>query len=159
MIFFLPLYLQNAYGFEPRAAGIAMIPFALPMVLDAISRKVRWSCCRFRRPTATRPCSPMLAALSSTVHQTATPRSGSGSTAASAHLARIEITVTLQESLGKISDFAMASDAKVEWPDLCAARAHCRWCLARINAFCNRSAERGCKWPPLSYGRNAFLQY
>ena len=33
MIFFLPLYLQNAYGFEPLAAGIAMIPFALPMVL------------------------------------------------------------------------------------------------------------------------------
>lgn len=32
MIFFLPLYLQNAYGFEPLAAGIAMIPFALPMV-------------------------------------------------------------------------------------------------------------------------------
>ena len=33
MIFFLPLYLQNAYGFEPMAAGIAMMPFALPMVL------------------------------------------------------------------------------------------------------------------------------
>ncbi|MDB5576773.1 MAG: transporter [Bradyrhizobium sp.] len=33
MIFFLPLYLQNAYGFEPLPAGIAMIPFALPMVL------------------------------------------------------------------------------------------------------------------------------
>jgi EmrB/QacA subfamily drug resistance transporter len=33
MIFFLPLYLQNAYGFEPLMAGVAMIPFALPMVL------------------------------------------------------------------------------------------------------------------------------
>jgi EmrB/QacA subfamily drug resistance transporter len=33
LIFFLPLYLQNAYGFEPMIAGIAMIPFALPMVL------------------------------------------------------------------------------------------------------------------------------
>jgi EmrB/QacA subfamily drug resistance transporter len=33
MIFFLPLYLENAYGFEPLSAGIAMIPFALPMVL------------------------------------------------------------------------------------------------------------------------------
>jgi EmrB/QacA subfamily drug resistance transporter len=33
MIFFLPLYLQNAYGFGPLAAGVAMIPFALPMVL------------------------------------------------------------------------------------------------------------------------------
>ena len=33
MIFFLPLYLQNACGFEPLEAGIAMIPFALPMVL------------------------------------------------------------------------------------------------------------------------------
>jgi EmrB/QacA subfamily drug resistance transporter len=33
MIFFLPLYLENAYGYEPLAAGIAMIPFALPMVL------------------------------------------------------------------------------------------------------------------------------
>ena len=33
MIFFLPLYLENAYGFEPLPVGIAMIPFALPMVL------------------------------------------------------------------------------------------------------------------------------
>jgi EmrB/QacA subfamily drug resistance transporter len=33
LIFFLPLYLQNAYGFEPMTAGIAMIPFAVPMVL------------------------------------------------------------------------------------------------------------------------------
>ena len=33
MTFFLPLYLENAYGFEPLLAGIAMIPFALPMVL------------------------------------------------------------------------------------------------------------------------------
>ena len=33
MIFFLPLYLENAYGFEPLPAGIAMIPFALPTVL------------------------------------------------------------------------------------------------------------------------------
>jgi fucose permease len=33
MVFFLPLFLQNAYGFEPMIAGIAMLPFALPMVL------------------------------------------------------------------------------------------------------------------------------
>jgi EmrB/QacA subfamily drug resistance transporter len=33
MIFFLPLFLQNAYGFEPAVAGFAMIPFALPMVV------------------------------------------------------------------------------------------------------------------------------
>jgi EmrB/QacA subfamily drug resistance transporter len=33
MIFFLPLYLENAYGFEALTAGISMIPFALPMVL------------------------------------------------------------------------------------------------------------------------------
>lgn len=33
MIFFLPSFLQNAYGYEPMAAGIAMLPFALPMVL------------------------------------------------------------------------------------------------------------------------------
>jgi EmrB/QacA subfamily drug resistance transporter len=33
MIFFLPLYLQNAYGFQPLVAGVAMIPFAFPMVL------------------------------------------------------------------------------------------------------------------------------
>jgi EmrB/QacA subfamily drug resistance transporter len=33
MVFFLPLFLQNAYGFEPLIAGLAMIPFALPMVL------------------------------------------------------------------------------------------------------------------------------
>jgi EmrB/QacA subfamily drug resistance transporter len=33
MVFFLPLFLQNAYDFQPLSAGIAMIPFALPMVL------------------------------------------------------------------------------------------------------------------------------
>jgi Na+/melibiose symporter-like transporter len=33
MIFFLPLYLENAYGLQALPAGIAMIPFALPMVL------------------------------------------------------------------------------------------------------------------------------
>lgn len=33
MIFYLPLFLQNAYGFEPAKAGLAMIPFALPMVV------------------------------------------------------------------------------------------------------------------------------
>lgn len=33
MIFYLPLYLQNAYGFEPAWAGLAMLPFALPMFL------------------------------------------------------------------------------------------------------------------------------
>ena len=33
MVFFLPLYLQNVYGLEPFVAGVAMIPFALPMVL------------------------------------------------------------------------------------------------------------------------------
>ena len=33
MVFFLPLFLQNAYGFEPLIAGLAMIPFTLPMVL------------------------------------------------------------------------------------------------------------------------------
>jgi predicted MFS family arabinose efflux permease len=33
MIYFLPMFLQNAYGFAPAAAGLAMIPFALPMFL------------------------------------------------------------------------------------------------------------------------------
>ncbi|WP_308720804.1 MFS transporter [Komagataeibacter xylinus] len=33
MIFFLPMFLQNAYGYEPAAAGLAMVPFALPMFL------------------------------------------------------------------------------------------------------------------------------
>jgi Na+/melibiose symporter-like transporter len=33
MVFFLPLFLQNAYGYEPLVAGIAMLPFAAPMVL------------------------------------------------------------------------------------------------------------------------------
>jgi EmrB/QacA subfamily drug resistance transporter len=33
MIFFLPQYLQNAYRLSPLAAGIAMLPFAMPMVL------------------------------------------------------------------------------------------------------------------------------
>jgi len=32
MVFFLPLYLQNAYDFDPLIAGVAMIPFAVPMV-------------------------------------------------------------------------------------------------------------------------------
>jgi predicted MFS family arabinose efflux permease len=33
MVFYLPLFLQNAFGFGPLRAGIAMTPFALPMVL------------------------------------------------------------------------------------------------------------------------------
>jgi EmrB/QacA subfamily drug resistance transporter len=33
LIFFLPLLLQNAYGFAPAMAGLAMLPFALPMFL------------------------------------------------------------------------------------------------------------------------------
>ena len=33
MVFILPLYLQNAYDLNPEKAGLAMIPFALPMVL------------------------------------------------------------------------------------------------------------------------------
>jgi EmrB/QacA subfamily drug resistance transporter len=33
MVFYLPLFLQNAYGFNATRAGLAMLPFALPMVL------------------------------------------------------------------------------------------------------------------------------
>jgi hypothetical protein len=33
MVFFLPQFLQNAYGFDPSAAGLAMMPFALPMIV------------------------------------------------------------------------------------------------------------------------------
>jgi EmrB/QacA subfamily drug resistance transporter len=33
MIFYLPLYLQNTFGFAPAKAGLAMLPFALPMFL------------------------------------------------------------------------------------------------------------------------------
>ena len=33
MVFFLPIFLQNAYGFEPMLAGFAMLPFAMPLVL------------------------------------------------------------------------------------------------------------------------------
>lgn len=33
MIFYLPLYLQNAFGFAPMTAGFSMLPFALPMFL------------------------------------------------------------------------------------------------------------------------------
>jgi EmrB/QacA subfamily drug resistance transporter len=40
MVFFLPQFLQNAYGFAPLTAGLAMIPFALPMVLAP--RYVNW---------------------------------------------------------------------------------------------------------------------
>src|ERR1700744_5102349 len=32
MVFLLPVYLQNAFDFAPLIAGVAMIPFALPMV-------------------------------------------------------------------------------------------------------------------------------
>lgn len=32
MVFFLPLYLQNSFDFDPLIAGVAMIPFAIPMV-------------------------------------------------------------------------------------------------------------------------------
>jgi MFS family permease len=33
MVFFLPLFLQVAFGFAPFTAGLAILPFALPMVL------------------------------------------------------------------------------------------------------------------------------
>jgi EmrB/QacA subfamily drug resistance transporter len=33
MVFYLPLFLQSAYGFDATKAGLAMLPFALPMVL------------------------------------------------------------------------------------------------------------------------------
>jgi EmrB/QacA subfamily drug resistance transporter len=43
MIFYLPLYLQNAFGFSPMISGIAMLPFALPMFLvPRISVGIRW---------------------------------------------------------------------------------------------------------------------
>ena len=31
LMFFLPLYLQNAFGFSPLASGAAMLPFAIPL--------------------------------------------------------------------------------------------------------------------------------
>jgi EmrB/QacA subfamily drug resistance transporter len=43
MIFYLPLYLQNAYGFAPVVAGVAMLPFALPMFLvPHLGAKLGW---------------------------------------------------------------------------------------------------------------------
>src|SRR6202012_1564595 len=33
MVFFLPLYIQNSYDYTPLVAGVAMIPFAVPMVM------------------------------------------------------------------------------------------------------------------------------
>jgi EmrB/QacA subfamily drug resistance transporter len=33
MIFFLPIYLQGAFGFAPMAAGFAMLPFAAPLFI------------------------------------------------------------------------------------------------------------------------------
>jgi EmrB/QacA subfamily drug resistance transporter len=33
LIFLLPMYLQNFYGYDPARAGLGMIPFALPMFL------------------------------------------------------------------------------------------------------------------------------
>ena len=46
MIFYLPLFVQNAYGFAPARAGVAMLPFAVPMFLAprASARlATRWS--------------------------------------------------------------------------------------------------------------------
>lgn len=43
MIFYLPLYLQNAFGFSPMIAGLAMLPFALPMfVVPRLSMHLGW---------------------------------------------------------------------------------------------------------------------
>jgi len=43
MIFYLPLYLQNAYGFAPMTAGISMLPFALPMFLvPRLGARLTW---------------------------------------------------------------------------------------------------------------------
>jgi Na+/melibiose symporter-like transporter len=33
LVFFLPLYLQNAFGYSPLACGVAMLPFAIPLFL------------------------------------------------------------------------------------------------------------------------------
>ena len=35
MIFYLRVFLQNAFGFSPAMAGLAMLPFALPMFLTS----------------------------------------------------------------------------------------------------------------------------
>lgn len=44
MIFYLPLYLQNAYEFSPMMAGISMLPFALPMFLvPRLAARLTWS--------------------------------------------------------------------------------------------------------------------
>lgn len=45
MVFFLPFFLQNAYGFDPMTAGFAMLPFAIPMVL--VPRITSWLATRF----------------------------------------------------------------------------------------------------------------
>ena len=51
MVFFLPLFLQNAYGYAPLVAGIAMLPFAAPMVL---ARRLTFKSCE----PLFRPCAP-----------------------------------------------------------------------------------------------------
>jgi hypothetical protein len=33
LIFYLPLLVQNGYGAAPARAGLAMLPFAIPMFL------------------------------------------------------------------------------------------------------------------------------
>jgi len=44
MIFYLPLYLQNAFGLSPMSAGISMLPFALPMFLiPRLIARFHWS--------------------------------------------------------------------------------------------------------------------
>lgn len=44
MIFYLPLYLQNAFGFSPVIAGISMLPFALPMFLvPRLGARLTWA--------------------------------------------------------------------------------------------------------------------
>jgi len=40
LIFFLPMYLQNAFGFSPLHCGVAMLPFAIPLfVVPRISAR------------------------------------------------------------------------------------------------------------------------
>lgn len=40
LIFFLPLYLQNAFGYSPMQCGVAMLPFAVPLfVMPRISSR------------------------------------------------------------------------------------------------------------------------
>jgi EmrB/QacA subfamily drug resistance transporter len=48
MIFFLPIYLQGAFGYAPMEAGFAMLPFAIPLFIAPRLAATFWPHCSHR---------------------------------------------------------------------------------------------------------------